>query len=637
MALEVSIDTLDFDALVAEAQRRIIPRTRGQWTLHAPVDPGITLIELYAWLLDQRSYWANHVDGDYGRALLRLLGDAPRPARAARVPLAIEAGVTTPVPAGTRFRFAPAGTALWFATQNPVTALPLAPAPFALRSDGVDLTIDLRSGRSVDVMTGSGGASRVELDLVLTAALAGAVPDVGVAFAIDTAGDVDPEWSPDAVAAAPPATLTFSYRTATGWSALTVTDGTGGLRRPGILHFTLPADAAPLVAPNTWTYTIALATTAATFTAPPRVTAVAPNAVIASHSIATTFAPPTVPLPLPGAQIELPAPPIESSVALSIVELDGNPYAWQPASDFTSFGPGDRVFVVDRARSAVTFGDGLTGRLLCASTSIANPISATFDAGGGTAGNVGLGTWFSAGNTLEATSFAPAIGGRDSEALADAEARVANRLRDRTRAATAADYATIATTTPGVAIARGFAAIGFDPAEPCLPAPGVVTVFVVPGVPDRTAGDLRSIAAPVTDPGALAAVAARFAATRLLGTQVNVATARYRDVAVRVALTGDPWDPAATRANIEAAIRAWLDPLLGGAERAGWPFGNPVRPSDLLRIAQLAAGEDGDVMSVGVALDGSDDFELCGDVALNSYELPDVTSVEVDITPEGAP
>jgi len=637
MALEVSIDTLDFDALVAEAQRRIIPRTRGQWTLHAPVDPGITLIELYAWLLDQRSYWANHVDGDYGRVLLRLLGDAPRSARAARVPLVIEAAAVTAVLPGTKLRFAPAGTTLWFATQDPLTALPLAPSPlapspFALRSDGVDLTIDLRSGRSVDLMSNSGGASRLELDLVLAAPLTGTVPDVGVAFAIDTAGDVEPEWSPDAMDAAPPAKLSFTYRVATGWSALTVTDGTGGLRRPGVLRFALPADAAPIAAAGTWTYTIAIATAAATFTAPPRITAIAPNAVIAAHAIATAYVVPVPPLPLPGAQIELPAPPLEDTVALAIRELDDNTHAWQPASDFTAAAPGDRVFVVDRARSAVTFGDGLTGRLPCAKN-----ITATFTAGGGTAGNVGLGTWLGAGNTLEATSFAPAIGGRDSEALADAEARVANRLRDRTRAATSADYAVIATTTPGVAIARGFAAIGFDPAEPCLPAPGVVTVFVVPGVPDRTADDLRGIAAPVTDPGALAAVAARFAATRLLGTQVDVATARYRDVAVRVALTGDPWDPAATRANIEAAIRAWLDPLLGGVERAGWPFGNPVRPSDLLRVAQLAAGEDGDVMSVGVALDGSGDFERCSDVALWSYELPDVTSVEVDITPEGAP
>jgi predicted phage baseplate assembly protein len=631
MALEVSVDTLDFDALVAEAQRRIIPRTRGQWTLHAPVDPGITLIELYAWLLDQRSYWANHNDGDFGRALLRLLGDAPRPARAACVPLVVEADAVAQIEAGTQVRFAPAGTALWFAMQGPLTALPLAAIPFGLRSDGVDLTLDLRSGRSVDVMASSGGASRVEIDVVLSAALTAAAPNVGIAIAIDTADDVEPEWSPDATTAPPPATLAFAYRTATGWSSLAVTDGTGGLRRPGLLRFALPADAAPIVAATTWTYTIALATAAATYTAPPRVMAIAPNAVVATHAIATTYAVPVVPVPLPGAAIELPAPPIESTVKLSVVELDGATYAWQPTADFTTAAPGDRVFVVDRARSAVRFGDGLDGRLLCA-----KQVTATFVAGGGTAGNAGLGNWYAAGNQFEATSFAPAIGGRDSEALADAEARVTIQLKDRTRAATVADYAVIATTTPGVAIARGFAAIGFDPDQPCLPAPGVVTVFVVPGVPDRTADDLRGLAAPVTDPGALAAVVTRFASTRLLGTEVDVQTARYRDVAVRVALTGDPWDPATTRANIEAAIRARLDPLLGGDELDGWPFGNPVRPSDLLRVAQLAAAEDGEVTSVGVALDGSSTFEVCGDVALRSYELPDVTSVEIDITPEGA-
>jgi hypothetical protein len=631
MALEVSVDTLDFDALVAEAQRRIIPRTRGQWTLHAPVDPGITLVELYAWLLDQRSYWANHDDGDYGRALLRLLGDAPRPARAACVPLVVAAPAVTQIAAGTQLRFAPAGTALWFATRDALTALPLAPVPFALRSDGVDLSLDLRSGRSVDVMSNSGSASRIEVDLVLVAALTASAPNVGVAIAIDTAGDIEPAWSPDATTAAPPATLAFSYRTVSGWSSLVVTDGTGGLRRPGVLQFALPADAAPIVATGTWTYTIAIATDAATFTAPPRLTAIAPNAVVATNAIATTYAVPVIPVTLPNAMIELPSPPIEDTVALSAVELDGATYAWQPVTDFTTAAPGDRVFVVDRAKSAITFGDGLDGRLLCVTTA-----TATFTAGGGTAGNVGLGTWYASTNSVSATSFAPAVGGLETETLADAEARVAIQLKDRTRAAILDDYAVIATTTPGVAIARGFAAVGFDPAQPCLPAPGVVTVFVVPGVPDRTADDLRDIAAPVADPGALAAVSARFATMRLLGTQVGVQTARYRDVAVRVALTGDPWDPATTRANIEAAIRARLDPLLGGDELDGWPFGNPVPPSDLLRVAQLAAAEDGDVTSVGVALDGSSTFEVCGDVALQPYELPDVTSVEIDITPEGS-
>jgi hypothetical protein len=53
------LDTLQladvtWDDLVALARRRIPAITRGEWTLHAPVDPGITMLELFAWLLEQR-------------------------------------------------------------------------------------------------------------------------------------------------------------------------------------------------------------------------------------------------------------------------------------------------------------------------------------------------------------------------------------------------------------------------------------------------------------------------------------------------------------------------------------------------------------------------------------------------------
>ena len=63
---------------VAAIRRRIPAESGGTWTLHAPVDPGVTLLELYAWLLEQRLYWLDQVPDSFVRAVLRLLGDAGR-------------------------------------------------------------------------------------------------------------------------------------------------------------------------------------------------------------------------------------------------------------------------------------------------------------------------------------------------------------------------------------------------------------------------------------------------------------------------------------------------------------------------------------------------------------------------------
>lgn len=627
MALTLSIDDLDYDALVGEAQRRIIARSRGQWTLHAPVDPGITLIELFAWLLDQRSYWATQTDGDFARSVMRLLGQRPRAARAAVSP------VTSPTTlvAGQLLQFANAGSNLVFTVVDELAPLALAEPAIAVRVDGHDMAADLRAKRPFELLHAGAQPTRAEIDLRLTSPLSAAHP-VALAILVDTGEAIDPQWSPDAVGAPVPATLELLVRVAGGaWRAVSgLVDGTGGLRRSGIVRFELPADADGVATPGVWTYTIAIATDEPTFSASPIVTKLCLNATTARHATACTIAVAEPPLPLPGRAVQLAAPPLEDTVALTVVEIDGNAYAWKPVEDFTNAGPGDRVFVVDRAYSCLRFGDGLTGRLLVAQRT-ATAITGTFDGGGGQSGNHVSGGWigFHGTQPVTARSIAPAVGGLDTETLAAAALRVADDLHERTRAATAEDYETIAVVTKGVAIARAFAAIGFDPAEPCIPAPGVVTVFVLPAIAQRVAGNLR-VPYPETDPGALAQVAARFATTRLLGTQVYVETARYRDVEIRVEITGDPWDPADTRARAEAAIRLHLDPLLGGPDGTGWPFGDPVRPSDIMRVVQDEIREDGDVTLVGITLPPASEL-TCGDAELRSYELPRITALRVQV------
>ena len=58
MALEpLILDDLTWDDLVQAARSRIPAASRGAWTLHAPVDPGITLLELFAAQLEERLFW----------------------------------------------------------------------------------------------------------------------------------------------------------------------------------------------------------------------------------------------------------------------------------------------------------------------------------------------------------------------------------------------------------------------------------------------------------------------------------------------------------------------------------------------------------------------------------------------------
>jgi predicted phage baseplate assembly protein len=228
-----------------------------------------------------------------------------------------------------------------------------------------------------------------------------------------------------------------------------------------------------------------------------------------------------------------------------------------------------------------------------------------------------------------------AEGGTDPETVAEARDRAAGSLGEVTRAVTAEDFVTLARTTPGVSVARVFASLGAHPGFPCSSVPGAVTVHIVPGVArdDFTREDF--VAAPKPDPGMLCAVRDRLAEARLLTTEVFVRGPMYRPVSLVVDLSGRPADRARVSAVVSLALRRYLDPLVGGDDDTGWPFGEPLRPSALLRAAQQALGSLADVASVAISLDGV--AEDCRDVSLRPGELPVPQSIRTRVVPAVEP
>src|SRR3954454_11121591 len=76
------LDDRSFHDIVEEAIS-MIPRYAPEWTNHNPSDPGITLIELAAWMTDLLIYQLNQVPDKNYVAFLNLLGIKLRPPKAA--------------------------------------------------------------------------------------------------------------------------------------------------------------------------------------------------------------------------------------------------------------------------------------------------------------------------------------------------------------------------------------------------------------------------------------------------------------------------------------------------------------------------------------------------------------------------
>src|ERR1700728_1168607 len=83
---EIELDDRRFQDLVSEARSRITALCP-EWTEHNVSDPGITLIELFAWMTDLMIYRLNRVPEKIHVELLSLLGVKLRPATPARAEL----------------------------------------------------------------------------------------------------------------------------------------------------------------------------------------------------------------------------------------------------------------------------------------------------------------------------------------------------------------------------------------------------------------------------------------------------------------------------------------------------------------------------------------------------------------------
>ncbi|MHB1224676.1 MAG: baseplate J/gp47 family protein [Gemmatimonadaceae bacterium] len=86
-----NLDTRRWADLVDEG-RALIPRHAPQWTDHNAHDPGIMVVELMAWLIEQLIYRANRVPERHLRKFLALAGFSPRPPRPARAVLHVSLG-----------------------------------------------------------------------------------------------------------------------------------------------------------------------------------------------------------------------------------------------------------------------------------------------------------------------------------------------------------------------------------------------------------------------------------------------------------------------------------------------------------------------------------------------------------------
>lgn len=96
---------------------------------------------------------------------------------------------------------------------------------------------------------------------------------------------------------------------------------------------------------------------------------------------------------------------------------------------------------------------------------------------------------------------------------------------------------------------------------------------------------------PMPSEGFLKTVCRHLDRHRLITTDLRVIRPLYVKVSVDAEVTVRPKSaPAEVRKRIEQALADFLDPLRGGVQKTGWPFGRSVYRSELANLIEWVDG-----------------------------------------------
>jgi predicted phage baseplate assembly protein len=602
----------DFDQLVDEA-RNTLPLNAPAWTDHNASDPGITLLELFAYLTEIDLYRLDRISPAQYRTFLRLLGYPIRTAQVARTVLVFQ--------------------------QSTADVIPLAPRVHVTSTDGgvvfqTTASLDVVRAKVVSVLTSSAGALIDHINDQLYAPL-GNQPVPGdalylgfdrplgpagtrvrlYAFGEDAARDGE-TWRAlaaearrarrDVRATCPggalrgvgrywqhySARLTWEYHDSSGrWRPLShAKDRTRGLSISGPVHFRSPKPQAHVPGGVTGynnSYFIRCRLQSGGYDCAPTVRSVRINAVGARH--AADVPPEAITTNVRRANQAYhvtQAPVVPRSTRVDVTLKDGTHEQWTEAADWDRSGPFDRHYVLEPETGTLRFGDGRQGLVMLDSSAIKS-ILVTYRVGGGVAGNVGAGTLTKtlatgAGAAAAPSQPAAAYGGAAAETLAAAEGRAVRGLAEERSAVTLADFERMALSVPGVPVVRTHAIGGFHPTLSCLPAAGCVTVVIVPACVDRQRNP---------SPDLCAEVERYLDRRRPVACELHVVGPQYTTVSVTARLHLTPGANAASaKEAARDALKRFFHPLSGGPANNGWPVGRGVYRSEVLALLASIPG-----------------------------------------------
>lgn len=611
------LDDRTFQDLSREA-RSMIPRYCPEWTDHNLSDPGITLIELFAWMVDIMLYRLNRVPEKNYIKFMELIGIRLASANPATAEVTFRLSAAQPapftIPAGTEVATVRTETqaAVVFTTDADTTIEVPVMSHFLITRDGVNFVefLDEVGHKPVNVFKDVPQKENA-FYLGYSQPLGADVLAVTMDCVPNRATGVNP-WDP-------PLAWEYWDHALQDWQpfergpesvAWLERDGTGALNRMGEIILHIPHSMGATQVGLRMAYWIRCRVVAAregqpVYDASPVILSVASHCiggrVNASHRVRITNEQLGVSTGNAGQSFRLANSPIltlEEQDAVEVRQADGRYERWTLVADFSRSQPDDKHFMCDTGTGEIRFGPGIRqpdgqvrqygsippkGSLIRMSS---------YSRGGGSAGNIGKNSLSVIKTSIpyvaSVANRRAASGGADPESLENAMMRAPEVFRTHSRAVTEADFEYLAMQASHH-LARAKCIQPRDAGGHSEPPPGVVLILIIPSVA-ATQGRIPREQLEVPQE-VKQEVHAYLDERRLLTSLLIVSEPEYVWVSSEAKVRLKPKaDPVQVRLSVERELYRYFNPLFGGPEGKGWPFGRDLIVSEVYARIQSVSG-----------------------------------------------
>jgi predicted phage baseplate assembly protein len=602
---KVNLDDRRFQDLVDEA-KRLIPNYLPEWTNHNVADPGVALIELFAWMTELTLYRLNQIPDRLYESFLDLVGVSPYPGAQATTKLTFSFSNVpeepVSIPFGTEVASAGDSPVIFVTSDQLTISQPELVAVLSVPSSGDEEPDEGRASDSLDELMAQtevlnifssdpmspGDSTYFGFDQ----SLAGNLLRLTVEAEVEGVG-IDPFRPP----------IAWEVWSIDGWLNCEVrSDGTGGLNRDGEIVIAIPDGHVGLAVAGTRAFWMRIRLTVPeidqpTYQSTPSVRtldfAAIGGTVSAEHSEIAGEEFLGLSAGEPGQSFSVQSVPALSRNENEFVEIrfEDENQQWVEVPNFSQSNEEDLHYTWDSRSGLIEFGPRVrqpngSWRSYGAVPKAGEEIWVSgYRIGGGSVGNVGPNSLTILRSAVpyvdRVTNLIPASGGVNVETLDNAKLRAPLSLVAGDRAVTASDHERLAIeSSPKISRALCIASEN---------AGGPTSLIVV--VDPAVTPDLLTIDDFVLGDDLIEEVTNYLSPRRLIGTSIELRTPRYVGISVTALLTAAPGkNSAALRQECLEAVANFLSPLSGGINNSGWPFGQALNAGAISNLLAQVPG-----------------------------------------------